>query len=373
MRGKRIILLGLCCMVLAGCGKSNGDDTAQAAPMKINVVQMRQGGQEQTLLLSGRVVAKEDVAVGTPLQGLQVLSVKADVGERVERGQVLAVLEHSAVQSQLAQNEAALKRARANLASQQAAWREAAATLNRYQALADGDAVSRMELDQQRAKAQTAKAAVQAAQAEIAQMQAQLSDSRYQRQKAQVIAPVGGVITSRAVEAGTLTGGNALFHIAQNGVLEVQAEAGAEDLERLSLGLEAEITADNRNIGKGSIRLIQPEIDSISRVAKIRISTEGVLDSTIGSYVQVAVRLPARLVNGSLPFSAIGFDDEGKTFVKIVDMQGKVHIRHVEIGAVYRDSVEIVSGLKAGERVVRQAGAFVEAGDVVEPVLQGEK
>ena len=84
---------------------------------------------------AGCVVAREDVAVGTALQGLQVLSVKAEVGDKVEKGQLLAELEHSGVQSQLAQNEAALSCAKANLASQRSALTEAENTLKRYQAL----------------------------------------------------------------------------------------------------------------------------------------------------------------------------------------------------------------------------------------------
>lgn len=373
MLGRWITRLALCCLILTACNGRKEDVPAADGVMKVNVVRISREGLVQTMLLPGNVVAKEDVAVGTPLQGLQVLAVKADVGDRVEKGQVLAVLEHSTVQSQLAQNEAALNRAKANLAAQQAALNEADATLKRYRALAEGDAVSRMELDQQQAKAQTAQAAVRSAQAEIAQLQAQLSDSRHQRQKAQVTAPVSGIVTARTVEAGSLTGGDALFHIAKDGVLEVQAEAGAQDLARLSPGLEAELISSNRSIGRGVIRLMQPEIDSTSRVAKIRITPAEGFDSTIGSHVQASFRLSADSARGSLPFSAVGFDDGGKSYVKVVDTQGRVHIRQVEIGAVYRDSVEIVSGVKESERVVQKAGAFIDEGDVVEPVLQKGK
>ena len=79
------------------------------------------------------------------------------------------------------------------MVSQQSVLTEAEATLKRYQILMKSDAISRQELEQQQAKARAARAAVQAANAEIAQVQAQLDDSRYQRKKAEVLAPADGI------------------------------------------------------------------------------------------------------------------------------------------------------------------------------------
>ena len=104
-----------------------------------------------------------DVAVGTALLGLQIQTVNVDVGDVVKKGQVLATLEASNVQSQLRQNDANLQRAKANLLSQQSALTEAEATLKRYQTLMKSDTISRQELEQQQAKARAARAAVQAA------------------------------------------------------------------------------------------------------------------------------------------------------------------------------------------------------------------
>lgn len=100
--------------------------------MKVNVVQVQPMTLTQTLRLSGSITAKEDVAVGTALLGLQIQTVNVDVGDVVKKGQVLA-------------------------------------TLKRYQTLMKSDAISRQELEQQQAKA---RAAVQAANTEIDQVQA---------------------------------------------------------------------------------------------------------------------------------------------------------------------------------------------------------
>ena len=369
MRFQQIFTFGLCVLFLTACQEQD-ENSKQSPPllMKVNVVPVQSINWTRTVSLSGNVVAKQEVTISTPLQGLQVLDVKADVGEWVEKGQVLAVLEHSNVQSQVLQNEASLKRAQANLTAQQAALNEAEATLKRYQQLAKSDAVSRMELDQQKAKAQTAKASLQAAQAEIAQLQAQLEDNRHQREKAQVVAPVSGLITKRAVETGTLTGSSTLFNIAQNGDLEVQAEVGTDELKLLHSGLKADIFAENSLLTSGQIRVIFPEIDSTTRLTKVRISLNAPPKGAIGRYVKVEVTLPTRRVPMSLPFTAIGFDNNGKAFTKIVDLQKKVHNRPLEIGAIYQGMVEVLSGVEANELAVQQSGAFVDEGDVVEPI-----
>lgn len=371
MKLKPIFALILCVWALSACGERAENETAEPAPMKVKVVRAQGGEWQRTLSLPGAVVAREDVAVGTALQGLQVLEVKAETGERVEKGQLLAVLEHNGVQSQLAQNEAALSRAKANLASQRSALTEAESTLRRYQTLVKNDAVSRMEFDQQRAKAQAAKAAVQAARAEIAQLEAQLAENRHQRTKAQVTAPVGGVITRRAVEAGSLTSGDALFHIAKDGITEVQAEVNRDELVLLQTGLPVEIYRGAKVLADGTIRLVPPEIDSASRVAKIRIMPNGALSAAIGGDVRAVIRLPQSRIGISLPFSAVGFDADGNAFAKVVDAQGKVHKRALEIGEMHQSAVEILSGLQAGEQVVRQAGAFVDEGDTVSPQADG--
>ncbi|OOH88615.1 efflux transporter periplasmic adaptor subunit [Pasteurellaceae bacterium 15-036681] len=371
---KQIFRLLLCALFLTACqDQQNNNEQTTHSLMKVNVVPVQTIDWARTVSLSGNVVAKEDVAISTALQGLQVLEVKVDVGDWVEKGQVLAVLEQSNVQSQVMQNEANLNRAKANLTAQQATLNEAEATLKRYQQLAKSEAISRMEVDQQKAKTQTAKASVQAVQAEIAQIQAQLTDNKHQRKKAQVVATVSGVVTKRTVEAGALTGSSALFNIAQNGELEIQAEVGADELKLLSVGLNSTIIADNAPLASGQIRLISPEMDSTSRLSKIRIRLNEPLKTAIGRYVQANIQLPVRQVKTSLPFTAISFDNNGKAFAKLVDLQGKVQNRPLEIGAIYQGMIEVLSGVEIGELAVQQAGAFVDEGDIVEPVNTANK
>ena len=361
MKLKLILWLGISGFVLTDCSEQEAQE--QVSQMKVSVVQAKSDEWIRTLTLSGNVVAKEDVAISTPLQGLQVLEVKAEIGDWVEKGQVLAELEHSSVQSQLAQNEAALNRAKANLIAQEATLREAEATLKRYQTLMQSESVSRIELDQQKVKAQTAKAAVQAAKAEIVQLQAQLNDNRHQRTKAQVVAPASGLITQRTVESGSLTKDEALL-----------SEVNRDEVALLRTGLNADFQLGAQLL-TGTLRLISPEIDAASRLAKIRIQPTEPLTikpakTVIGTDVAVKLHLAPKAVAVSIPFSAVSFDNQGQAFTKVVNLQNKVEKRAITLGVMHQSAVEILTGLQTGEQVIKQAGVFVDEGDVIEPILE---
>ena len=128
---KKLILLSvLPILFLTACQEQNSEQT-ETALMKVNVVQVQPDTLTQTLRLSGSITAKEDVAVGTALLGLQIQTVNVEVGDVVKKGQVLATLETSNVQSQLRQNDANLQRAKANLVSQQSALTKAKACATR--------------------------------------------------------------------------------------------------------------------------------------------------------------------------------------------------------------------------------------------------
>lgn len=359
-------------LLTAACG--GGPKDKKEEPLRVTVVRAAPADMAQTLRLSGTLSAREDIAVSTPLQGLKIVAVYADAGDTVKRGQVLAQLEDVNADSQLRQTEAQLARAKAQLRSQQAAAAEAAATLKRYRPLAEADALSRQELDQQKSAAATAAANVEAAKADIAQLQAQLKDSRNQRGKTQIVAPADGVIAKRNAEAGALTGPDALFHIIKDGTVELAADAGADELPLLQNGAQAQVSVRGRNeaVG-GTVRLVPPEIDSSTRLGKVRITLAHSDGLYTGTYGEANIRLPSYRAAAALPETAVSFDSEGKASVLAVDGNGRVSRVPVTAGRKQGGMVEIVSGLENGRAVVRRASAFVNEGDTVKAVEEKGK
>ena len=375
---KPIYPLILCAIFgLSACSQPEADNTEASAPdaaMRVNVVAVGKQAATPTLHLTGTVAAKEDVAVGTALSGLKILEVNADVGQRVEKGQVLARLDSVNVQAALRQSEMSLAKARSNLNARQAEWREAQATFNRYRPLASEGAVTPQELDQQRLRLESAQANVQAARAEIAQLQSQLTDSRHQRAKAEITAPVSGIISQRAAEAGALTSSDALFHIIQDGEMELAANATADELSVLKTGMPAKVRVRGQHEPlSGSIRLISPQMDSGTRLGTVRIALEKQPALQNGAYGEAEVQLPTQESAAALPVQAVSFADDGQAFVMLVGADNRVKRQAVNIGRQNAEWVEIVSGVNAGARVVKNAAAFVSDGDLIIPVTEPQK
>ncbi|MEG9532889.1 hypothetical protein [Mannheimia indoligenes] len=149
---KRFSILAIFCLFLTACNDVQEEQQAESGLLPVTVVKAQSAIFSPKVQLSGTVVAKERISVGSALQNVQVLSVNVEVGEKVKVEQVLAHLESQNVQSQLSQNTAALNQAKANLASQQASLKEAEGTLKRYRTLMKSEAISRQELESQQAK-----------------------------------------------------------------------------------------------------------------------------------------------------------------------------------------------------------------------------
>ena len=368
----RLLLPALFPVLLFACNRP-AQESETLPPLRVTVLHAAPADWLTTLRLPGTLVAREEVPVSTALQGQRILSVTVDVGDRVQAGQVLARLEHVNVQAQVQQVEAQIARAKAQLQAQEATAKEAAATLQRYKQLAGAGAVSRQTLDQQQAAMQSARAQVQAAKAEITQLQAQLKDSRNQRGKAEVIAPVAGVVARRNAEAGALTGADALFAIIKDDAVELAAEVNATDLARLRPGQTALVQLSGQDTAlPGTVRRLDPGVDAATRLGKVRISVRASELLHSGSYGEALLELPAYRAALTLPETAVAYDHAGAASVWLVDDDGQVSRRPVETGRKQQGRVEIRTGLTAAERVIQRAGAFVSEGDRVTPIPAGD-
>ena len=112
----------------------------------------------------------------------------------------------------------------------------------------------------------------------------------------------------------------------------------------------------------GTVRLVDQEVDKLSRTGKARIALSDVAHARIGAFASGEVDLTSRDGVGA-PTTAITRDgDDG---VALVVKDGKVEARKVKLGIVEGDEVEIVSGVKPGETLVARAGSFLRPGDRV--------
>lgn len=345
-------------------------DTSNApitsSSLRVNVTTAGPVTVTPTLRLGGTLVAREDIAIGTALQDQRVSEVHVDVGQHVLRGQLLARLEINNVQARLHQTEAALSRAHAVLREQQAQEKEARTTLKRTESLVRSGAVSAQQVDEQRARAASAAAVLQAAQADVKQAQAQEADSRSQYEKTDILAPTDGVISARYARVGALAGTEPLFHLIGDDEIELSAEATTAELAQLDVGMAVKVSMGDRvtNID-GMVRYLAPKIDQRTRQGQVRIALTSANTLRVGAYAEASFILPEQVLPVAVPDRAVSTMANGESSVMLVDANGLITQRVVTIGRRHKGQLEIVTGLETGERIVREAIAFVRDGDQV--------
>lgn len=366
----------------ASFAASEAAPVVKQVPPSIRVVAAERRELVETLSVNGTIVAREEAAVGTDLNGLTVIVLNADEGDVVKKGDVLAVLDRSMLDTQLAQIEATRAQAEANIAQMRAQIGDAEVGVRQAQeALDRADALQKKgfapdaqrdnavnALDSAKAKLDSAEKALKASEAQVGVVEAQRQNVVVQLGKTELRAPADGLILARnATLGGVVMAQTApLFRIAINGEFELAATVAETALPRLANGMAAEVTMSGLDeTVAGTIRRISPEVDHSSRLGAIRIALKPGSPARAGNFARGEIELMRR-EGVAVPTSAVMYAGHD-AFLQCVE-DGKVKTRGVTLGARSGDMVEIVTGLSEGEEVVSRAGTFVADGDLVTPV-----
>ena len=224
---------------VASFAASEAAPVVKQVPPSIRVVAAEKRELVETLSVNGSIVAREEAAVGTDLNGLTVIALNADEGDLVKKGDVLAVLDRSMLDTQLAQIEASRAQAEANIAQMRAqigdtevGVRQAKEALERADALQKKGVATEAQrdnavnaLDSAKAKLDSAEKALKASEAQLGVVEAQRQNVLVQIAKTELRAPADGLILARnATLGGVVMAQTApLFRIAINGEFELAA------------------------------------------------------------------------------------------------------------------------------------------------------
>lgn len=336
------------------------------------------------IVASGTIRAVNDVLVQPQVEGLSIRELKADVGDRVEAGAVLATLNDDALllsKSQLvatkAKAEAGLMQVKAQLAEAKANAAEARRQADRARTLADKGTISSAQADQLEAAAVGAEARVTSAtqaigvsEADLKVVDAQIADIDLKLAGTNVKAPVSGLVSVRNAKVGAIASGagQPLFTIEQDGALELVADVSESDILPVKAGQKATIAlAGSRKEVTGEVRLVSPTIDPTTRLGTVHVALDDDEQARSGMFGNAQIVI-AEDTGVALPLTAITTAADGTTVRKIEN--GVVRLVSVETGIQDGDVIQILTGLKAGDEVVAKAGAYVRDGDRIQPVRQ---
>lgn len=365
---RRWIIIGVVAGVIAAiilyfALSGGGEDAAKAGankgettPPAVTVMTPGRRSVERVISATGTLSARREMPIGVAGEGGQVVRVLVEPGQWVGAGQVLATVDRSVQTQQASQLAAQIRVAEADA-------RLAQSEVERAEALIGRGFISRADLDRRIATRDGADARVRVAQASLAEAQARTG-------RLDIRAPAAGLVLTRGVEPGQIVGAGSgiLFRIARGGEMELLARVGESDLVALSVGARATVTPVGADRGfTGQIWQLSPVIDPQTRQGTARIALAYATGLRPGGFAE------ARIVSGStqaplLPESSVLSGDEGN-YVYIIDSANKAQRRAVTTGTVTDEGVPILSGLTGQERVVVSAGAFINPGDVVRPVV----
>lgn len=364
----------------------NETATKMVPPPAVTTARVRRRSFIETVLVTGSLVPRDEIIVVPEVEGLRVVELLAEEGDRVKAGDVLARLEDTALRYQLKQSEAALNRANASIdqaksqiAEAQARQREAAKSLERAQPLRRKNYIAESVVDQRRAAAQSAAAQVKAAEeglrvaiASKAEVEARRRELSWRTSRAEIKAPVDGLIAKRnarigeiAIGANAFSSESAMFRLIARGEVELDGEVPETQIAKVSEGQPAYVDVAGAGTVKGKVRLVSPEINKTTRLGRVRIFLGDDPRLKIGSFARG--RIETQSGSGlSVPLSAVIYTAEGPSVLVVKNGLAKSHL--IKTGLASDGFQEVTSGLSENDVVVAKSGTFLRDGDAVRPI-----
>lgn len=307
----------------------------------------------RTLAATGNLAAWREVVVGAEIGGDRLVEVPVEIGDRVERGQLLARLDSDSV-------TAALEQARAAVAEAEALLAEARADADRARQSRGTAALSAQQADQYLIAERTALARLDAARARVRVDELRLS-------RTQVRAPVAGIVAAlSAIQGSLVQPGDELLRLIRDSRLEWRAEVPATELARLEPGGPARIFAPDGTSVNGWIRRVAPTVEARALTGLVYVDLPV---ETTGQPLRAGMFVRGTLDLGAapaltLPQSAL-LMREGFAYVFRLEPDGTVVQTKVGIDRRLGDRVEITAGLGTTTEVVDSGVGFLADGDLV--------
>jgi HlyD family secretion protein len=328
--------------------------SAPKAALTVTATAPQTGKWPVTVSANGNIAAWQEAVISAEAQGLRLTEVRAQVGDRVKRGQVLALLSADT----LAADAAAL---RAGLAEAEANQAEAAANAERARQLQASGAISAQQIQQYVTAEATAKARAASAKAQLNAAQVRLSQTR-------ILSPDDGVISMRGATVGAVAQpGQELFRLIRKERLEWRADVAATELARIQPGQKVQVAAAGASAVAGTVRTVAPAVDAATRNGVVYVDLTQPGAAKAGMFARGDFAVGER-EGVTLPQSAVVLRD-GFNWVFVIGAGNKVQQAKVSVGArvstTSGDRIEITGGLPKDARVVAQGAGFLADGDVV--------
>lgn len=341
---------------LAGCGGKDqhagtADKPVVVAQNEIQTLTVRSASVAETVELVGSVRAGTSALVAARIPGT-VAELRVREGDRVARGQVVALLDAQETMANAAMATASIEEARRALNEARSRRQLADSTFGRYERLFNEQAVTRQEFETRQNEKELASQGVARAEARLNQARESSRAAASMAGYTRVTAPVAGIVTSRKVDLGSsVFPGQPMLTIENEASYQLELTVPESLSLKVKPGLAVQVSLDALGSPWNStIAEVVPAADPGSRtfVAKIPLTRSGIRSGLFGRGI---ISLDARVTSMLLPRAAM-VEQGGLTSVWVISSDNRVRMRLVKAGRQINGKIEILSGLQDGERVV---------------------
>ena len=326
-------------------GRAGGRGGPSDRPTNVEIAVVKRGSVSRNSIIAGMLEPIRTVGVNAQLSGI-LLSLKAEEGHRVRQGDVLAEIDARELQAQARSAEAALKFAQS--------------TAERSELLFKDKIITLAEVERDRAALESAKASSE-------QLKTRLG-------YAKVMAPIGGIITEKNVEAGDIVSSSTrLFTVADVSTLVTRIQVSELEVSTLRPGDVVPLTVDalGGQRVEGRIRRVFPAADSATRLIPVEVALSGrQLEGLRPGYTVRATLALDRRDNALLVPSRAISGPAGARAVYLVK-GGQVERRAVSVGSDMSGLSEILDGVSEGDSVITSGTSMIREGsktNVVSPL-----
>ncbi|MDC4837764.1 efflux RND transporter periplasmic adaptor subunit [Acinetobacter baumannii] len=334
-------------LILAACNQQEVPKTTASEPKKIelipqDLIPVKEGSLAAQTAFTGTIRAVQQSSIQAQVSATAT-AVTANVGQKVQKGQVLVRLNNQ-------DNAARLAQAQANLASAQAQAELARNLMNRKQRLLNQGFIARVEFEQSQVDYKGQLESVRAQQANV-------DIAKKADRDGIITSPISGVITKRQVEPGqTVSVGQTLFEIVNPDQLEIQAKLPIEQQSALKVGssIQYQIQGNSKQL-HAILTRISPVADQDSRQIEFFASPKEAIDSlSIGAFINGIILHNDSNQGQTIPLALDSIQNlQHDPFVWVIRNQTiqKVKIRVVE--QRYNENIALVQGLQSTDQVSR--------------------
>jgi RND family efflux transporter MFP subunit len=377
---------------LAACRSRPG--SADSAIPSARVAAAQRGDISHVLTLAGQFQPYQVVDVHPKVSGY-MKKINVDIGDIVQQGETLAVLEVPELKAQvqqtafeLQQSQEEITRAQHEINSAEALHSALHAESERLQqaAATRPGLIAQQELDDAQAKDLSSQAQVDAAKAAMAAAEQHADAARADNERVQalenytnVVAPISGVVIWRYADTGALIQGGTnsndstlpIVRLSQSSLLRLRVPIPEDDVKYVHKDdtLNVRVDAIGRSFTGKVVRFTR-SVNFETRTMETEVDVENRdLSITPGMYANAALQLASAKNVVTIPVEALVLDARQQPTVYILDGDNRVQIRHVTVGLEGSKLAEILSGVTAGEHVLIGGQEKYQENEEVSPML----